>query len=320
MKLKRLSVFLILIASSLFSEQLGHQNSSTSYGKESVLAYSAHRHGPDGSVFLDPNFLCYLKDLEGKKVLDAGCGAAPWSIYAAASGARVQGIDIQEKMIEVGREAIHAANLDDQVVLSLGDVAQLPYDSEQFDLALSINVGCNLPSTQNHVGLGPHVQEMARTLKKGGMAIVTAPASFGTVFADGTAQEDVLKHISDVLNLVPSNPQASDIIANLNQLKEVYRATFAIKEEHLVLITNEAELVPGENIWRKLPGLTVPNRYHPEEEYLQEFATAGLTVMESLHPQFADQDEYDSYQATGSKPLGEEYISHNPFVIFCVQK
>src|SRR5579872_1850499 len=74
--------------------------SGTNYGKEGAEAYAFNRHGPDGSILLDPYFVPYLENLEGKRMLDAGCGAAPWAIYAANHGAEVFGIDIQKGMIE----------------------------------------------------------------------------------------------------------------------------------------------------------------------------------------------------------------------------
>jgi len=320
------SLFITIVAFGLSAQELSHGISGTYYEKESPLAYATHRHGPDGALFLDPYFIPYLLNLEGQQVLDAGCGTGPWAIYAAENGAEVFALDLQEKMIELAKEAVKAAGANDKVTLALGDVADLPCTSDFFDRSLSINVGCNLPSTtkvyEKMKGLGPHIKEMARVLKDGGIAVVTAPASFGTVFTDGTAQEKVYEHISKVLGKITLNPSSGEIIDQLNELKEVYRATFAKKNGKLALITDEKQMVPGEEIWRKLPGLTVPNRYHPESEYLQEFADAGLKVKECFRPQFSNHLERLKYNASmpNAKQLGEEYIEHYPFVIFCLIK
>ena len=245
-----------------------HSSEGTHYGTAGIAAYASNRHGPDGSLLLDPYFTPYLLHLEGKTVLDAGCGAGPWAIFAAQNGARVYGIDLQPGMVEKAREAVQEAGLESQIEIVQGDAATLPYPSAFFDLALSINVGCNLPSTTEaggkKIGLGPHAQEMARTLKPGGLAIVTAPASLGILFTDGTPGETLL--------------ETALTEHALAELKEIYRATFALRDGRLSLVRDEAELLPGQEIWRKLPGLAVPNRYHSEAEYLEEFLAAGFTL------------------------------------------
>jgi hypothetical protein len=149
---------------------------------------------------------------------------------------------------------------------------------------------------------------------------VTAPASFATVFTDGTPKETVLAHIAQELAQLPENPAPEAIVAHLNTLKEVYRATFAIKSGKLVLIADENDLAPGEEIWRKLPGLTVPNRYHAESEYLKEFADAGFHIQNLHRPQFSSPTELEAHNSSHPQSLGEEYIAHHPFAIYCLIK
>ncbi|MES2121453.1 MAG: class I SAM-dependent methyltransferase, partial [Chlamydiota bacterium] len=281
------------------AQEVGHADIGTYYQKEGCAAYSAMRHGTDGALFLDPYFISYLHSLEGQEVLDAGCGSAPWAIYSAKNGAKVLAIDLQEEMLSLAQDAVNQAGVGDRVSLVQGDVARLPALSAFFDLTLSVNVGCNLPSTAqvngSLIGLGPHIREMARVLKEGGIAVVTAPASLAVVFANGAPHETVHEHISAILQGLPSYPTSKEIVAHLNELKEINRATFAVKSGRLVLIQDESELEPGEEIWRKLPGLTVPNRYHPESEYLQEFADAGLVVKECFHPHFRGRAQWSEY-------------------------
>lgn len=318
------------VLSGLFAVQIlwgtGHLAEGTRYESEAVNAYAIHRHGPDGALFLDPYFLPDLVDLQGLKVLDAGCGAAPWAILAAQNGAEVFGIDLQEKMIEKGLAAALEAGVDEKVHLQVGDVAYLPFSCCFFDRALSINLGCNLPSTYSQegrrYGLGPHIDEMARVIHSGGKAVVTAPASFGTVFSNGTDPQKIALHIQEVLASLGSGSSSCEIASGLSELTEVYRATFALREGKLRLIENEADLSPGEEIWRKVPGLAVPNRYHPESEYLAAFAEANLQVDSIEHPFFSSEEERAAYNASCAQGsvLGPEYASHSPFVIFHVSK
>lgn len=317
----------LLLAIPVMSD-IGHQAQGTHYGDEGACSYAASRHGPDGGVFLDPYFVPYLIDLKDKTVLDAGCGAAPWAVFAAEHGAKVWGIDIQQQMIELAKKAAKDAGV--EVKLEVGDVAELPYQNSFFDLGISINVGCNLPSAgiafdESHmphlVGLKSHCAEMARVLKSNGEFILTAPASFGIVFTDGSSQEEVQNHIASVLKEISPEDSPKTIAGKLQQLSEVYRATFAFREGRLYLVTDENILEEGEEIWRKIPGLAVPNRYHSEQEYLQCFQEAGLQVQNVFRPCFINVHERNVFLEEHPEiTLGDEYVGHPPFVIFHLRK
>lgn len=310
--------FNILFFCVIFSLQAfttGHTQTGTSYGDKDSKVYAVVRHGPDGVLFLDPYFLKYLNHLDGKTVLDAGCGAAPWAIYAAQNGAQVEGIDIQQSMIDQGLTAVQQANLKDRVRLIVGDVAHLPYVNANFDLAISINVGCNLPS----IGLGAHIREMKRTLKKSGTIVMTAPASLDIVFTNGKlSRKKALQKINQALKKIGSSVDPQVITYHLNELREINRATFVHRNGALKLVTNEKELKTGEDIWRKLPGLVVPNRYHSEQEYLEKFARAGLNIRSIERPTFKDETERKTYNSKrdASMQLGKEYMKHHAFIIF----
>lgn len=316
-----LTVCLIVLATSVTS-----LDQKTQWETGSAHAYALNKHGPDGALFLDPFFIPYLVDLQGQKLLDAGCGTAPWSIIAAEHGAQVFGIDINKDMLDLAKLAVEAAGCNSKIILEKGDVTQLPYQTSFFDRAISLLVGCNLPPTKKVeggqvVGFATHMIEMARVLKKDAIAVVTAPASFGVVFTNGSPKQQVINHIHQVLEGIKDTGNSAMIVSSLNELKEVYRATFAIREGKIVLVTDEMELQSGEKIWRKLPGLTVPNYYHSESEYLQAFSEAGLELIHINRPHFLNEKEMESYNGIQNRgSLGAEYIDNHPFVIFCVKK
>ena len=54
--------------------------------------------------FNNPAFLAFLGDVSGKDVLDAGCGEGYNTRLLARRGARVTGVDISQRMIELARE------------------------------------------------------------------------------------------------------------------------------------------------------------------------------------------------------------------------
>lgn len=317
------SCFLFVSSSLSLVAEPRHTPEGTHYGMHDYKG-----HGPDGAHFLDPYIQQELKEVCGKVVLDAGCGLADWSIVAAKNGAQVHGVDIQKNLLDKAQIAIAQAGVQKAIELHQGDVANLPYDEKKFDVALSINVGCNLPRTMQMVstdrytvsGLGAHFREIARVMKEGGRLLVAAPASFGILFTDAKCNEQEVKaHIDQVLAKIGSSEDGERIVACLKELEEVHRATFVRRGERLVLVTDEKELKPGEEIWRKIPGTAVPNYYHCDEEYLVAIANAGLFCEEIKRPCFFGGVKYRNFRAQ-SDALGEAYKDNNPFTLYYVTK
>jgi 2-polyprenyl-3-methyl-5-hydroxy-6-metoxy-1,4-benzoquinol methylase len=76
--------------------------------------------------------------LEGKSVLDLGCGSGQVSLLAAAMGARVHGIDIAPGMLALAREAAARAGLADRALFEEGDVSRGPMP--EADVVLLVGV------------------------------------------------------------------------------------------------------------------------------------------------------------------------------------
>jgi SAM-dependent methyltransferase len=99
----------------------------------------------------------------GRDVLDVGCGAGVEVVRFARAGARVTGVDIAERAIELTR-----ANADQQKLaarLEVADAEALPFDDESFDLVYAHGV---LQYTANDRGLA---HEVHRVVRRGGLAI-----------------------------------------------------------------------------------------------------------------------------------------------------
>lgn len=224
-----------------------HDKSGTEYGAN-VAKYATARHGPDGAQFLDPVFLPKLENLGGQHVIDIGCGAGPWAVYAANQGAKVFGIDYQMGMLENAKKAITEADVNGKVVLANADGAALPAADNEFSLALSINVGCNMPNTSTinvdepeknlkysrGVGFEPHFREMARVLKQGGRAVVTAPTSFGEVFTRGDKlKPEIIVSIQNELDEIGNSKDPTVIKSHLDKLENVYKSHFCLERRQV---------------------------------------------------------------------------------------
>jgi len=301
------------------SPPISHSSRGAEYGKEGSMAYVMNPTCFDRQYFLDPCFLPFLDGSAQSTLLDAGCGPAHWAIRAAQHGAKVYGIDINEKMINTAKEQICTLGLTNEVKVEVGDVAELPYASHIFDRAISINVACNLPSSSVY----SHFKEMHRVLKNGSEAIVTVPTSLGTVFSNGSKEDDfTFKHINEVLNELEDNPSPSRIYSGLMKLEEVINATFIVKGGRLTLITDIQQLTIGQKIWRKLPVLVVPNYYHPESEYLAVLDQIGFEVQKITRPHFINETQRLKYNKTADAQtrFGAAYSKQAAYAVYYLKK
>lgn len=86
------------------------------------------------NLFEIPALFSMLPDLNGKKVLDLGCGFGEHCKRFVDEGAvKVVGIDISEKMLEVARKENYSPKIT-YINMAMEDVVQL---NEQFDIVIS---------------------------------------------------------------------------------------------------------------------------------------------------------------------------------------
>lgn len=97
-------------------------------------------------------------------VLDLGCGTGLSSYLLSQKKEKVVGLDLSHLFLKKGNERYQAKNL----LLTTGDILELPFKDETFDLVSSYLVIETLPDVER--GLS----EMARVVKKGGVVMVIA--------------------------------------------------------------------------------------------------------------------------------------------------
>ena len=102
----------------------------------------------------------------GMRVLDIGCGWGGMAITLARDhGARVTGVTLSQRQLELGRERVRAAGLEDRVDLRLQDYRDL---EGPFDAVVSVGM-------LEHVGLAhlpTYFDKVAHLLAPGGVALI----------------------------------------------------------------------------------------------------------------------------------------------------
>ena len=103
-------------------------------------------------------------ELDGRRVLDVGCGDGTYALAAAERGALVSGVDIAPEMISAAeaRAVVRGLHID----LRVGYAAALPFDDGAFDVVIAVTLLC-LGSDP-----GAAVAECARVTAPGGRVVV----------------------------------------------------------------------------------------------------------------------------------------------------
>ena len=101
-------------------------------------------------------------------ILDLATGTADLTIAMAKRNpkAHIIGMDISEKMLDIGKEKVQKQGLENQIVLRQGDAAALPFDENSFD-AVTVAFG-----VRNFEDRDKDLAEIQRVLKPNGQAYI----------------------------------------------------------------------------------------------------------------------------------------------------
>lgn len=111
-----------------------------------------------------------VPSVEGRRLVDLGCGFGALSVFFAAQGANVTGIDVNGSRFEVG--AAVGREHGQQLTFARGSMHELPLPSEGFDLAVMNNSLCYVTDTDMRRRC---LREAFRVLQPGGWLIVRNP-------------------------------------------------------------------------------------------------------------------------------------------------
>lgn len=102
-----------------------------------------------------------------ESILDIATGTGDFAIeLAKLSPAKITGIDIAEKMLEIGREKVRQKGLSNKIELMEADSENLPFPDNKYDLATSAF------GVRNFENLNKGLSEIYRVLKPGGRILI----------------------------------------------------------------------------------------------------------------------------------------------------
>ncbi|MEO0271921.1 MAG: class I SAM-dependent methyltransferase [candidate division WOR-3 bacterium] len=109
-----------------------------------------------------------IGSIQGKRVLDYGCGDGWLGVYLAKQGAQVEGFDVSGKLIEVATQRARANKVDHLCNFRKMPAENLEYEDESFDLVIGISI-------LHHVDLQSADIHLKRVMKKGSFAYFIEP-------------------------------------------------------------------------------------------------------------------------------------------------
>lgn len=102
------------------------------------------------------------------RLLDFGCGPGGYSVLCARIGYRVDGFDISERSVDIGRQRADIHGYGDRITLRVGIAEDLDYPDATFDVVAGIDI-------LHHVDIERALREVRRVLRPGGLAIFKEP-------------------------------------------------------------------------------------------------------------------------------------------------
>ncbi|MFN8389828.1 MAG: class I SAM-dependent methyltransferase [Bdellovibrionota bacterium] len=289
------------------------------YGADGGKLFEAARKAGHGREFLNARLnACLAPDVvSGRDVADLGCGAGTVSIQIARNGAKsVFGQDIQQQMID--RCLAGAAELPDAerqlLTFERSNACDLQgVKKRSFDICVSVNVGCNMTSRD----VFAHLSEMRRIMRRGGRTIFTFPDNLNVMFTDGKRLvAEVAADISERLKSVDVN-QPGQLQVAIGGFSEGLFCTIVQAGNRFYLVDNACDDLPAEvPIYRKIPGLVVPNYWHRFKEYEQAIKSSGFRIVEAFREKFEDDEARIHHNLEcADYPLGPAYTAYNAFTV-----
>lgn len=126
-----------------------------------------YRAPPENAIFPLEYAFHLLGDVNGKTILEYGCGDGKNTVALSGRGANVIGLDLSPELLEIARERL-LAHQHQETMLVLGSAHNLPFPDESIDIVFGIAI-------LHHLDLELASREIQRVLRKGGRGIFQEP-------------------------------------------------------------------------------------------------------------------------------------------------
>jgi ubiquinone/menaquinone biosynthesis C-methylase UbiE len=124
-------------------------------------------------------------------VLDAGGGTGRWSIPIAKKDCKVVLLDVSEEMLEQAQAKIDREDLQEQVAVKAGDILNLDFHDETFDLVFCDHTLFLFPDPSQAI------RELTRVLKRSSTIVISAQNKYPLALL---YVPDDLKKASDLIS------------------------------------------------------------------------------------------------------------------------
>jgi 2-polyprenyl-3-methyl-5-hydroxy-6-metoxy-1,4-benzoquinol methylase len=115
--------------------------------------------------------LAHLAPLEGKRILEVGCGSGALATHLALRGASVTAIDVSHEMLRVATRRAEVNGVGDRVSWRDVPVESFSMDDSPYDAVIGNQV-------LHHVAIPAAMRNIARVLAPGGVAVFCEPVLF----------------------------------------------------------------------------------------------------------------------------------------------
>lgn len=211
-----------------------------------AASYEYYRSTDVGSLLFDleKNNLYKLADPQEKqKALDLGCGIGIYAEWLSKMGLEVTGIDISQQMLARAKERAEENNL--QIDYILGDLHELPFADNMFDLVIS-NIVIEFVENPQKV-----VNEVFRVLKKGGRFVcgfIGKESAWGKIYA----MHGEVDKTSVFAHATLYSPSTASTLADILPEKMAFGSYFSpaefISKEQALQLEHERAIEGNENL------------------------------------------------------------------------
>ncbi|MEO8577355.1 MAG: class I SAM-dependent methyltransferase [Gemmatimonadales bacterium] len=172
---------------------------------------------PYNALYERPAMIALLPEIDGARILDAGCGSGWYAGQLLSRGAIVDGVDASASMVDYARRRLldgASPETQQRLTIQVADLAEpLPFEDEKFDGILS-------PLVLHYMrDWRPALREMKRVLKANGWLLFSThhPAADAALFATANylATEHVVDHWDWVGNVEFYRRSLTEIVSSV---------------------------------------------------------------------------------------------------------